>query len=204
MCGSSRKWLGGEESGEGGATDTSIEGEDEEMHVDLVTLALPDLAGCSCCKSCLRKKKMAERKPRAEVPYSVGSDRSKRRKKAARVKGVGGVEEAQDIVDRLYRDFPDLQAKYSSRTTNLRLMTLIRDLRLSYNQVSFISLFFFLDGIFLLFLLFLLVLLFLLFSFFVSPSFPSFPAFPSFLSFPSFPSFHFFLVGRDPTPVDLQ
>ena len=131
-------YLDGDESGEDGTTDTSIEGEDEQMQLELATLALPDLATCSCCKSCLRKRRMAERKPKAEVPYSVSSDRSKRRKKAARVKGVEGVEEAQDIVDRLYRDFPDLQAKYSSRTTNLRLMTLIRDLRLSYNQVGFI------------------------------------------------------------------
>jgi len=92
---------------------------------------------------CEKKRKLAARKPRATVPYSKSSRSSKKAKKAARVAGIEGLEEAKDVVDRVYRDFPELRVISTNPCSNLRLMTLIRDLRLSYNQVIIVLFFLF-------------------------------------------------------------
>ena len=111
------------------SSDTEIMGEQDELEEELANL------GCECCELCEKKRKLATRKPRATVPYSKSSRSSKKAKKAARVAGIEGLEEAKDVVDRVYRDFPELRVISTNPCSNLRLMTLIRDLRLSYNQV---------------------------------------------------------------------
>ena len=127
-----------EEEDEDEEEDGGEEEEPGEMVADLAGLSKPDLPSCSCspsCESCQRKRKLAERKTR-EKPYLDSSDRTKRRKKAARVEGIEGWEEARDVVERVARDFPELQEVTSNPCSNLRLMVLVRDLRLSYNQVN--------------------------------------------------------------------
>jgi len=103
------------------------------MVADLAGLSKPDLPSCSCspfCESCERKRKLAERKTR-EKPYLDGCDRTKRRKKAARVEGIESLEEARDVVERVARDYPEVREITSNSCTNLRFMVLVRDLRLS-------------------------------------------------------------------------
>ena len=144
------------------SSDTEILGEKEELEEELANL------GCTCCDLCERKRKLAARKPRATVPYSQSSRSGKMAKKAARVAGIEGLEEARDVVDRVYRDFPELRVISTNPCSNLRLMTLIRDLRLSYNQVIDFLLFLFFGLDLCIFLIVLCLVFFLLTSLLIS------------------------------------
>ena len=81
------------------------------------------------------------------VTNLVNSKNSKRVNTLVRVAGIKGLEEARDVLDAVYRDFPLLRVISTNPRSNLRLMTLIRDFRLLYNQVITILLFFLFIGL---------------------------------------------------------
>ena len=87
-----------------------------------------------CDAPCRRKSARAKRE---EKPYSMClSRKTKAGRVEKKVAVVQSRDEATAIVKKLNRKFPELELVENGEVTNLDLVTLIRDCRLSYNTVS--------------------------------------------------------------------
>ena len=88
---------------------------------------------CMCNAFCRRKSARAKT---LEKPYSMCLSRKTRAGRVEKkVAVVQGRDEATAIIGRLHRKFPELELVEHGVVTNLDLVTLIRDCRLSYNTV---------------------------------------------------------------------
>ena len=110
-------------------SDTEILGEDEELEKELGDLD-QDTTSCTCCSACRQRKIKTGPKPK---PFTqVKSTRQRRRRLSKRLADVDGFGEALAIMRRLHREYPESKG---DTVTNLSLLTLVRNVRLSYNQV---------------------------------------------------------------------
>ena len=96
----------------------------------------PKLAATTSCVACASWRRKASRAKRGEKPWS---ECLTRQTKAGRVKKTTAMVqdrgEARAIIARFHRNFPELELMAHGVVTNLDLLTLIRDCRLSYNTV---------------------------------------------------------------------
>ena len=112
-------------------SDTEILGEPEELEKELMDL---NTVSCTCCTDCRNNRVMVEQKVK---PFShLRSKRQKIRRLNRRLLNLDGSEEALSLIRRLQRDYPEHKGDC---VTNLSLLTLIKNLRLSYNQVFFLE-----------------------------------------------------------------
>ena len=119
-------------------SDTEILGEEKELEDELQNLWKEDTTSCTCCTSCQRRRGKTGRKP---SPFEqIKTKRGRRMRVTKRLqglpKGERGKGEALAILHRLQRDHPDSKGHPVSV---LSILTLIRTLHLSYNNVSMIA-----------------------------------------------------------------
>ena len=115
-------------------SETEILGEAEELNVELRMLGEQDSTSCTCCTACCRRRGKTGRRPTSFDRLRTARGRNKRvvKRLASLVRGAEGRSEALAIIRRLHRDFPDIKV---DPVSNLSILTLIKNLRLSYNQV---------------------------------------------------------------------
>ena len=117
---------------EGYETDSDTEVLEEELHLPE---ELRSLKGCHCCTPCTATKGKGGRPP---APFdSLQSSSGKVRRVTKRLQGLAQPPltcpvEGQALMTRLLSDFPEVRA---SPVLHLSWMTLIKILRLSFNQV---------------------------------------------------------------------
>ena len=114
-------------------SDTEILGEGEELLEELRNLG-EDTTSCTCCTSCSRRKGKTGRPP--GLFSSLVSSSGRQRRVTKRLKGVVCGEEADAILERLYRQFPSTRG---DPVSHLSWVTLIKTLRLGYNQVKYLK-----------------------------------------------------------------
>ena len=115
-------------------------GEDCDSKVESIidgpkTIGELNSISCTCCTACSRRRGKTGQRPNSfdQVKTVRGQNMRVKKRLAGLVKGKEGRSEAMAILRHLHKDFPDTKV---DSVSNLSVLNLIKNLRLSYNQVS--------------------------------------------------------------------
>ena len=117
-------------------SETDILDEAESLKEELRNLGEPDVTSCTCCTACTRRRGKTGRRPKPfdQVRTARGRNMRVNKRLAGLVRGKKERSEALAIIHRLNRNFPDTKM---DSVSNISVLNLIKNLRLSYNQVLF-------------------------------------------------------------------